>query len=244
VLKSSSNNTIHHNNFVDNHQQVSSNTSMNVWDDGYPSGGNYWSDYTGSDYSQGSDQNISGSDGIGDSRHGVNSNLLIPPELVQFDNYPLMGQFSDFNATSAHHVQIICNSTISDFQFNDTTISFNVSGENDTAGFCRICIPTALMNAPYKVYVNGTEVSYTLLSCSNETYSYLYFNYTHSTQEVIIIPESPSLLILSLFMTLTTLAVAFTKKRLLRHQCTGASMQRLKSAHTLAEACACTHSKP
>ena len=208
-LEYSMGNNIYHNNFIDNVIQVSTDSSgyANVWDDGYPSGGNYWSDYTGSDFSQGLDQNTSGSDGIGDSRYGVNANLFTPPELVQFDNYPLMGQFSDFNPTSEHHAQIICNSTISDFQFNETAISFYVSGENGTAGFCRICIPTALMNATYRVFVNGTEVQHTLLPCSNSTYSYLYFNYAHSTQEVVIIPEFPLFLILPLFMIATLLAV-------------------------------------
>jgi len=57
-----------------------------------------------------------------------------------------MGPFSDFNATSRYQVQTVCNSTISDFQFNGTAISFNVCGDNDTSGFCRICIPTTLMN--------------------------------------------------------------------------------------------------
>ncbi len=92
-LDSSSDNSIYHNNFVDNTQQIDSYGSTNLWDNGYPSGGNYWSDYIGSDFHQGSDQNISGSDGIGDSRHGVNSNPQTPSELVQFDNYPLMGNF-------------------------------------------------------------------------------------------------------------------------------------------------------
>jgi parallel beta-helix repeat protein len=38
-------NIIYHNNFIGNTHQVSSFRSPNVWDDGYPSGGNYWSDY-------------------------------------------------------------------------------------------------------------------------------------------------------------------------------------------------------
>lgn len=38
-LDSSSNNTIYHNNFVANSQQVYSYNSVNSWDDGYPSGG-------------------------------------------------------------------------------------------------------------------------------------------------------------------------------------------------------------
>ena len=46
-LSSSSNdNLIYHNNFIDNTNQASSdNTGTNSWDNGYPCGGNYWSDY-------------------------------------------------------------------------------------------------------------------------------------------------------------------------------------------------------
>ena len=52
-LSESSNNSIYHNNFINNTKQVddlafgsnSARLSVNVWDDGYPSGGNYWDDY-------------------------------------------------------------------------------------------------------------------------------------------------------------------------------------------------------
>jgi len=44
-LTSSFNNSFCHNNFVDNTEQVNSLNSTSVWDNGYPSGGNYWSDY-------------------------------------------------------------------------------------------------------------------------------------------------------------------------------------------------------
>ncbi len=40
-------NFIFHNNFVNNKQQVFAYDSGGHWDDGYPSGGNYWSDYKG-----------------------------------------------------------------------------------------------------------------------------------------------------------------------------------------------------
>jgi parallel beta-helix repeat protein len=42
-LYGSSYNTIYCNNFVNNSDHVLSEDSINVWDDGYPSGGNYWS---------------------------------------------------------------------------------------------------------------------------------------------------------------------------------------------------------
>jgi len=200
-LYGSFSNFIYNNNFVINAGQLqvytfNKNNLSDIWDADYPSGGNYWSDYVGTD---------SNHDGIGDSNYTIDAD--------NNDRYPLMGMFSDFNATSEQHVQTICNSTISDFHFNGTAICFNVSGQSGTTGFCRICIPRALMNSTYEVFVNGTKVQCNELICSNGTHAYLYFNYTHSTKEVIIIPEFPSFLILPLFMIATLLAVIVYKRK-------------------------------
>jgi parallel beta-helix repeat protein len=78
----SSGNTIHHNKFVNNTRQVYSDGSPNVWDNGYPSGGNYWSDYVGNDTYSGSYQNETGRDGIGDSPYIIDENNR--------DRYPLI----------------------------------------------------------------------------------------------------------------------------------------------------------
>lgn len=45
ILTNSSDNIIYHCNFVDDTKQAESHRSTNSWDLGYPSGGNYWSDY-------------------------------------------------------------------------------------------------------------------------------------------------------------------------------------------------------
>lgn len=77
---------IFHNHFVQNWirpQARSSLTGVNIWDDGYPSGGNYWSDYAGSDICSGPDQNAcDNADGIGDTAYGLDIN--------NYDRYPLM----------------------------------------------------------------------------------------------------------------------------------------------------------
>jgi len=180
-------NVIYHNSLTRNINPVFVTPGYtNIWDNGYPSGGNYWSNFTGVDNYSGLKQDQHGSDGIGDTPYVI--------DWKNEDKYPLMGVHWDFNAASEHRIQIICNSTISDFQFNGTVTCFNVTGEDGTIGFCRISIPTASMNGTYKIYVNNTEVPYTLLSCSNTTYSYLYFTYSHSTQEVVMTTESYELL--------------------------------------------------
>jgi parallel beta-helix repeat protein len=204
----SDDNKVFHNKFIGNGIQGSVEGSAgNSWDDGHPSGGNYWGDYVGVDVKRGQHQNETGSDGIGDAPYFIDANAS------NTDHYPLMGIFSEFNATSQSQVQIVCNSTISDFQFNGTAINFKATGENGTTGFCRISIPTTLINGTLTVFVNGTEVPYALLPESNSTQSYLYFTYHRSTQQVTITAEFPSFLILSLFFIATLLAVIIYKKK-------------------------------
>jgi len=89
-LSSSSNNKLHHNLFIHNTRQVYDKSwdypsiipSKNVWDDGYSSGGNYWSDYNGTDLFSGSFQNETGGDGIGDTPYVIDENNR--------DRYPLI----------------------------------------------------------------------------------------------------------------------------------------------------------
>lgn len=76
------NNLIYHNNFVNNTNQATPHTHINIWNSGYPSGGNYWNDYNGSDLYKGPFQNITGSDGIGDTPYVIDENNT--------DNFPLM----------------------------------------------------------------------------------------------------------------------------------------------------------
>ena len=72
-ISESSNNYIFHNNFKANRHQAYDDAT-NIWDDGYPSGGNYWSDYTGSDED---------GDGFGDTPYEI-------PNGINTDQYPLM----------------------------------------------------------------------------------------------------------------------------------------------------------
>ena len=81
-LQSSSNDSIYHNNFVDNPTQTLTYDSPATWDNGYPSGGNYWSDYVGSDNYSGPYQNQPGKDGIGDTPYNISDSDV--------DRYPLM----------------------------------------------------------------------------------------------------------------------------------------------------------
>ena len=69
----SDDNKYYHNSVVDNQYSAGTVNSSNLWDDGPVSGGNYWSDYTGTD--------VNG-DGIGDTPYLIDE--------TNQDNYPLM----------------------------------------------------------------------------------------------------------------------------------------------------------
>jgi len=65
---SSNYNLAYHNNFFNCSawDDVPTPPSTNLWNATYPTGGNYWYDYTGADVFSGPNQDIPGSDGIGD----------------------------------------------------------------------------------------------------------------------------------------------------------------------------------
>jgi parallel beta-helix repeat protein len=91
----SSSNNIYHNSFINNTNQIHIGERSNTWDTGYPSGGNYWSDYAGNDDYKGPGQDIPGFDGIGDDAYEIDDSNI--------DHYPLMLSYP------SHDVGIIAN---------------------------------------------------------------------------------------------------------------------------------------
>jgi parallel beta-helix repeat protein len=218
LLDSSSSNCIYHNNFMDNIQQADSYPIIsgyaNIWDDGYPSGGNYWSDYNGTDMNY---------DGIGDTSYTIDANNT--------DQYPLMGMFHSYDISWVDpqsqtlmygSVTLISNSSISSFIVRislehpeDKAIFFNVSGITGT-GFCRLCIPKAFMSPPYTIKIDGGQTPvlyYNETLYDNGTNRWIYFTYLHTEHQIMIFPEFPSFLILPIFMMATLLAVIVYRKK-------------------------------
>jgi len=196
IPEQSYSNVFYHNNVFGNELQVNCwmmyDKYVNIWNGACE--GNYWSDYNGTD---------ADCDGIGDALYSVNFNNQ--------DNYPLMGMLHSFNTSLGKHVNVVSNSTIEDFEYleSNRTIRMHVTNMtvNQTFGFCRICIPHALMSEP-SVTIDGANPfywNYTLYD--NGTHRWIYFSYEHSKLEIVIVPEFPLFYIPPMFMIATLLAV-------------------------------------
>lgn len=129
------------------------------WDDGYPSGGNYWSDYLGVDQYSGENQDQVGFDGIGDE----------PVVLGDFnvDNYPLM-QLSGWIPTSdvivaigggRDDVGMQSNAVIADVVATKNNIHCQVSGPSGQIAYVKIAVPVDVNTTTIKVFVNGTKLN-------------------------------------------------------------------------------------
>jgi len=89
---------IYNNNIVNNTIQAY-DVMSNTWNATYPTGGNYWDNYTGIDNYSGVNQDIPGGDGIGDSP------FIIDPDSQ--DNYPLMEPIPEFGELVVPVVSIL-----------------------------------------------------------------------------------------------------------------------------------------
>ncbi len=93
-ISSSSAVHFYHNNLLNNKVQVANQVTQTSWDNGYPDGGNYWSNYLGKDECSGQYQNICPDpDGIVDFPFFVASSTI--------DYYPLVSPFTTIQERSS-----------------------------------------------------------------------------------------------------------------------------------------------
>lgn len=227
---------IYHNNFINNSKQ------LNPWyssamDNGYPSGGNFWSDYVGVDLYSGERQNEPGSDGIGDTPHVIQVEKIDNvPDEDHIDNYPLMNPWNgsscvetdgnmrtyefDFSYGYGYYIVVVStNSTFEDLSIDQNQISFLVTGPTGTIGVAKIIIPEDLTGSNFTIYLNDLMLlensDYT--KTYNGTHTIIDITYSHSTHllEITgtnIIPEFPSWVILPLLFAASLAAIIYRKR--------------------------------
>jgi parallel beta-helix repeat protein len=151
-LGGSSDNTFYHNNFANNAYQAESDGSPNTWDNGYPSGGNYWSDYL----TRYPDATEIDHTGIGDTAYEINANNI--------DHYPLMIQYettppaiailSPENKTYTVNASIPLTFTVDEFA---TWMGYSLDGQANVTITGNTTLPTLPDGWHYvTVYANDT----------------------------------------------------------------------------------------
>jgi len=187
---SNGNNKIFHNNFIGNLPEQAESWWPNkpdAWDDSYPSGGNYWYDYKGVDFYGGPYQNVSGSDGIGDSSYEI-----ITMDLPVYDRYPLMSPWTPAAtvkevavtiAGKTYQVQLVSNSTISDVAVSRNILHFDVSGPEGALAYVSAVLPVGMNTTNIKVFLNGKKLTpppYPVIA-TNGTHYFVYFAVTFAS---------------------------------------------------------------
>jgi len=233
-LCQSSGNLFYHNSFVNVDEPVVSNFqspaappsgsySKNRWDNGIE--GNFWSSYSGTDSLSGPYQNVSGSDGIGDTPYTIDANNT--------DHYPLMGTFSQFPVSWAgreYSITVISNSTVSDFALSvayphpsgsnwTTATTFTLT--SNSPGFCRVTIPKDVLDAHYTMRLDGSSAppsTWRQLPITNDTTLCLYLNSPRGSHQVTItgsttVAELPASFPLTIFIATTVMAVILYRKK-------------------------------
>jgi len=175
---------IFHNNFIEN-GGAHGDPPRCIWDNGYPSGGNYWSDYNGTDEKSGENQDMPGSDGIGDKPYTISGKAV--------DRYPLMepcGELppltNEYTVHGGNIISLTSNSTISNFRYTpeNHTISFYVQWRKGSKGFVDIKIPKGVENGKAEVLFDGKPIPFN--ESESADFIILNFVYEHSKHEVAI----------------------------------------------------------
>jgi len=145
-LGETSNNTFYYNSFIDNTLQVNITAPgyANFWDDGYPSGGNYWSDYSDVDLHCGPNQDIPGRDGIWDNPYVIDENNT--------DRYPLVNPYVPGNLSVSIYTDKYT------YHAGDTMhLGLNVSNP-DSVKYLRFAIWVELPDSSIYVYMHKHSV--------------------------------------------------------------------------------------
>jgi len=130
-IYNSTGNRLYHNSFINNTVQNAKVLNASIsWDDGYPSGGNYWSDYVGLDLYWGSKQDQPGGDGIGDTPYIIDSESK--------DKYPLMTP-SRFHDLALEKLVLPSNEVYVGWAFSVNVTVKNVGGYVENASVGAYC---------------------------------------------------------------------------------------------------------
>ena len=165
-LSRSSGNLIYRNNFNNTNQVYIYDSLSNFWNDDYPQGGNFWSNYNGTDAFSGPYQNETGSDGIGDTPYSI--------DIFNEDQYPLMSQYVGTHDISITEVNVSKTVVGQGFALNVSVTITNQGNFTENATVTAFANTTAI--GSQNVMLAGLES--TTLTFTWNTSGSAYGNYT------------------------------------------------------------------
>ncbi|MEM2569530.1 MAG: hypothetical protein QXT67_06305, partial [Candidatus Bathyarchaeia archaeon] len=184
-----------------------------------PSGGNYWSDYTGADLYSGPYQNMTGSDGLGDA-----------PYIIDADNrdrYPLMKPYVE-DKTPPSIIEIR-RQPEGDIEPNQP-VKILVNATDDLSGVKRVILSYCIGDSPSWTDIvmsfNATSGLYEgiiQVEQANVIVRYKVTVYDNAENQIVddnneqyyiynVIPESPSTTILLTLVSLATVIIVLRKR--------------------------------
>lgn len=161
IIFGSDNNLFYFNYFINNTDgyYIQNDAYGNKFHNGYPMGGNYWSDYMGVDNNHGINQDILGSDGLGDTPYGLDLYPLMPSsvqrpniELISPLNNSLINSFTviDFSIWERSLCILEANYSINGGPSQSLEYPYDIIGNTWPDGFISLNI-TAIDNNGYIV---------------------------------------------------------------------------------------------
>lgn len=117
------------------------------------------------------------------------------PDAPSGVNLPIEDQaeafrFSAVGEGNSYEITAVSTSYLSNFKFNqpDKQISFKASGIPGTVGNCKVTMPKALLEGPFKITIDGQQKTST--ETENDTHSFIQFAYTNDVDIIKIFAES------------------------------------------------------
>jgi parallel beta-helix repeat protein len=207
---------VYHNRFINNNEHARGEGAIVQWDNGYPSGGNYWGGFVSPDLYSGEYQNITGGDGIGDNP------FIIPLPYNVRDRYPLMllgvsnvSQSPPMNnvlstdavsvdATFRHvypleQVILNCTYTNSSTTWTSTSNMKNIEGE--------------VWNGIIQPVPVGTNVTYVIIAQDNVGNSVNSTSQGYTFEYPVVIPEFSTIMLLPILFATTLLAALVFRRK-------------------------------
>jgi len=154
MMQQSIGNIIHHNNFYRYGLYDVSIDGVNTFDDGYPSGGNYWENYQGTDKYHGPDQNIPGSDGLADYPYPIPTTNLIDwyPLTHPYENYFVLELLIQNTTILEGQSFIISVHTLGGNSVQDAAVGFDGQGGlTDADGTITFTAPNVTKDTTYVI---------------------------------------------------------------------------------------------